>query len=223
MPPSLNQPAKITQDHFHKIATQFDDLYEAENRGALRRRLDGWLRASIYRRFELTFEQLGDLGGKRILDVGCGGGRYSIMAAQLGAAHVTAVDFAPKMIELGLTLARKQGIDESKIRFVCGDAAEVELESPVNAAIVMGVFDYVEDPETFLRAILDKVSERIVASFPVKWSVWTPQRLIRYRLFKNCPLYFYSKARIEGLLATIGVGSFKIMDAHRDYVVVIDK
>ena len=111
---------------------------------------------------------LGELAGKRILDVGCGGGRYSVVAAQLVAEHVMGVDFAPNMIELAKGLAEKQGLQESQIDFVCGDATEVALEKPANAAIVMGVFDYVEDPAAFLTRILDKVTDRVVASFPVK-------------------------------------------------------
>jgi ubiquinone/menaquinone biosynthesis C-methylase UbiE len=166
---------------------------------------------------------LGELAGKRILDVGCGGGRYSVVVAQLGAEHVTGVDFAPNMIELARGLAEKQDLQESQIDFVCGDETEVALEKPANAAIVMGVFDYVEDPAAFLTRMLDKLTDRVVASFPVKWNVWTPQRLIRYRLFKNCPLYFYSRSRVENLMKCCNVGSFEILDAQRDYVVVMKK
>jgi hypothetical protein len=87
----------------------------------------------------------------------------------------------------------------------------------------MGVLDYVREPEPFLRQILERVTGRVVASFPVKYSVWTPQRLLRYRLIKKCPLYFYSRARIAGILESLGASSFEIVPAHRDYVAIIDK
>ena len=57
----------------------------------------------------------------------------------------------------------------------------------------------------------------------MKYNVWTPQRLLRYRLIKKCPLYFYSRARIVGILESLAVSSFEIIPAHRDYVAIIDK
>jgi 2-polyprenyl-3-methyl-5-hydroxy-6-metoxy-1,4-benzoquinol methylase len=209
--------------HFHRIAQQFDDLYEAENRGPARRWLDARLRASVYRRFELTFERLGDLQGRSVLDVGCGGGRYSVTAWQLGAERVVGVDFAGNMIELARTLARESGAPPERVQFECGDFTELSFEKPFDCAIVMGVFDYVADPAAFLRRLGSVVSGRIVASFPVRWSVWTPQRKLRYRLFRKCPLYFYSRGQLESLLAEVGFRSSRIEGAHRDYVVVIDR
>lgn len=37
--------------------------------------------------------------GKQVADIGCGGGIYSKVLAQLGAAHVTAVDFSAEMLK----------------------------------------------------------------------------------------------------------------------------
>lgn len=222
-PVAATRSAVDTATHFHRIAREFDDLYEVEARGSLRRWLDSQLRASVYRRFELCFERLGDLRDRTLLDVGCGGGRYSVMAAQLGAARVVGVDFAPNMIQLADALARKERIPPEKLSFVCGDAVETVFpEEPFDFAIAMGVFDYVEDPAAFLRRLVPKVRRRIVASFPVKWNPWTPQRLIRYRLFKRCPLFFYSQARIREVLEAVGVRRHEILNAHRDYVLLAD-
>jgi 2-polyprenyl-3-methyl-5-hydroxy-6-metoxy-1,4-benzoquinol methylase len=227
---SSTYPSRAAQDaqaHFHKIARDFDDLYEVERRSGLRRWLDSKLRASIYRRFELTFECLGDLRGKTVLDVGCGGGRYAVMMAKLGAERVVGADFAPAMIDLAEKLANDEGVDRERISFVCGDVTELSFDEPFDYAFAMGVFDYVEHPVGFLRNVLGKIRTRFVASFPRKWHIWTPQRLIRYRLFKRCPLYFYSRARIESIMRELGpeagVADYRILPAYRDYVLVIDK
>jgi len=210
------------QTHFHRIAREFDDLYEAERRGPLRRWLDDRLRASVYRRFELTFETLGDLSGRSVLDVGCGGGRYSVTAFELGAERVVGVDFAPSMIELARRLAVQKGAPQERVRFVCGDFTELALEEPFDYGIAMGVFDYVEDAAGFLRRLRRVVSRRIVASFPVRWNPWTPQRKLRYRLFRKCPLHFYSRGELESLLGEVGFRSHRIVRAQRDYFVVMD-
>ena len=43
-------------------------------------------------------EQLGDVSGKRLLDLGCGVGKHSVFFAKLGA-DVTAIDISPRGIE----------------------------------------------------------------------------------------------------------------------------
>ena len=208
--------------HFHKIASRFDSLYEEEKRGPLRRWLDAKLRASIYRRFELTFTQLGDLSGKRVLDVGCGGGRYCVVAEQMGAREVVGIDFAPNMIELAQELAAKSDADSSKIAFQVTDFMEADFKEPFDAAIVMGVFDYIESPAAFLARLKQTVRGRTVASFPVKFNFWTFQRKLRYCLFKNCPLYFYSRAQLTALLGELAPKDYQIEQINRDYFVTID-
>ena len=44
-------------------------------------------------------QKIGDVTGKRVLDAGCGEGRFARMLAERGA-KVTAFDFSPRMIEL---------------------------------------------------------------------------------------------------------------------------
>jgi 2-polyprenyl-3-methyl-5-hydroxy-6-metoxy-1,4-benzoquinol methylase len=53
--------------------------------------------------------QLGDLRGKRLLDIGCGLGESSVLFAKRGAL-VTAADISPQMVEFALELARRHGV-----------------------------------------------------------------------------------------------------------------
>jgi len=59
-----------------------------------------------------TLAILGDVAGKRVLDAGCGEGRFARMLAQRGA-RVTAVDLSSRMIELARQEEQKNplGID----------------------------------------------------------------------------------------------------------------
>lgn len=47
--------------------------------------------------------QIGDVAGKRVLDAGCGEGRFARMLAERGAT-VTAFDFSPRMIEIATSI-----------------------------------------------------------------------------------------------------------------------
>jgi len=87
--------------------------------------------------------QMGDLRGRRILDIGCGLGESSIYFALQGA-QVTAVDISPKMIELAQRLAGQYGV---RIKTAVSDAESLGVEP--------GAFDFV-----FLGNLLHHVSDR---------------------------------------------------------------
>jgi 2-polyprenyl-3-methyl-5-hydroxy-6-metoxy-1,4-benzoquinol methylase len=71
------------------------------------------------RRFnkEFRFRLLGDLRGRRVLDVGCGDGSNAVLLAKLGA-DVTGIDVSPKAIELAKRRAEINGVAE-RTTFVC--------------------------------------------------------------------------------------------------------
>ena len=87
------------RDHFHADAERFDAIYD-EKKGAFARFVDNYWRGVVQKRLEINVEKLAPFAGKKILDVGCGSGRFCIAFAQNGAAKVVGVDFAPAMIEI---------------------------------------------------------------------------------------------------------------------------
>ena len=56
-------------------------------------------RRDLGRSLQVTFEWLGDLRGKRVLELGCGPGDYTVMMARRGA-QVTALDIAPSSLRI---------------------------------------------------------------------------------------------------------------------------
>ncbi len=55
-------------------------------------------------------QQMGDISGKYLLDLGCGAGENSVYFAQKGARCV-ATDYSPGMVEIALQLAAKNGVE----------------------------------------------------------------------------------------------------------------
>jgi ubiquinone/menaquinone biosynthesis C-methylase UbiE len=71
-----------------------------------------------------TMRSILDPVGKRVVDIGCGGGIYSTAWADLGAAHVIGVDFSAGMLEK----AREECRGHTQITFVQADALCTGLE-----------------------------------------------------------------------------------------------
>lgn len=87
---------------------------------------------------------LGEVSGRRILELGCGGGQCSVAFARQGAQCV-AVDLSDAQIDYARALAAREGVE---VAFHQGDLAEF-LESQPDAAydLVFSAyaFPYVED------------------------------------------------------------------------------
>ncbi len=66
-----------------------------------------------------------DVRGKTVVDIGCGGGIYTLALAEMGAEHVTGVDFSQAEIEA----AQKRLQAISNIIFSVGNAFSTGLQS----------------------------------------------------------------------------------------------
>ena len=204
---------------FHDFADTFDTIYDGK-RSPFMQWVDRRFRRDMFIRYALTFELLGDLSGKRILDIGCGSGPYIVKAIGRGATHVTGIDPAPRMLELAKQRAAEAGVLNS-LTLVEGAFPKTRPQGSFDYAIVMGVMDYIDGAESFVQETINTVSEGIVFSFPSIHWLRTPIRKIRYRL-RNCPVYFYTNDKITLLMQKAGARKFritKISGAGMDYVV----
>lgn len=99
----------------------------------------GWIR-----------QYVGSLSGKRILDVGCGGGILSESMAKEGA-DVTGIDLAEK----SLKVARLHGLESGiKVDYQLISAEDMAAEHPGEFDVVtcMEMLEHVPDPGSIVRA-----------------------------------------------------------------------
>lgn len=207
------------RDHFHDDAARFDAIYESK-KGPVASFIDNWWRGVVQKRLELNVEKLRPFEGKKILDVGCGSGRFCLAFAHEGAAKVIGIDFARGMIEIADKLANEAGVGD-KCEFIVGlFPADIDpAEGPFDACTGNGFFDYIEHPVPIITAMRELTKGKLIMSFPkaVEWRI--PLRRMRFWL-KGTPLFLYREKQVRDILARAGVTDFEFIHLDRDYLVV---
>ncbi len=90
------------------------------------------------RQRELLLRTLGDLAGRKVVDVGCGTGRMSRFFAACGAREVVGVDFSPSTVEAAREESRGGA---GQVRFVVGDVVgglDPAMQGTFDDAVVLG-------------------------------------------------------------------------------------
>jgi ubiquinone/menaquinone biosynthesis C-methylase UbiE len=154
---------------------------------------------------DAIFRLAGDLGGKRVLDLGCGDGTYSIAAFQRDA-HVTGVDISNAMLES----ARRRAA-------ACGASVDWCQASAESIPYDPGTFDFVLAVTIlcFIKNPLQAVQEvsrvmRPGGSFVIgelgRYSAWALSRRVRGWLGSSMwrDTHFWTLGELQRLLQQAG-------------------
>ncbi len=80
--------------------------------------------------------------GSLVIDVGCGTGILSIIAAKLGAAHITAVDIDDVAVRTARENCRLNGVEE-KVNIYRGALEDIEKEEKVDLIVANIIADII--------------------------------------------------------------------------------
>lgn len=111
--------------------------YESENIGGP---MQGWT-TNMFRK--ITGWQLGDLRDRRVLEIGCGGGRFGDLVQSSNPSNYIGVDYS-KAVDVAKKLMEAKG---KEALFVQADALALPLKSEsVDLAFSIGVLHHTPDP-----------------------------------------------------------------------------
>jgi 2-polyprenyl-3-methyl-5-hydroxy-6-metoxy-1,4-benzoquinol methylase len=194
--PRNYRPAEYWEERARRFAVEGDGLAAVCSYGmpgfynrliqfCQRRALEPWLQA---------------VSGARVLDVGCGIGRWSRLLASRGA-RVTGVDLSPTMIAEARRRAAAGGL-ASRCRFLVQDSAALEVDGTFDLIVCVTVLQHIPDVGALccaLRRMALHLAPQgrlvVLEAAPVRTanrcdtSVFTARHRTFYlRLFKECGL-----------------------------------
>jgi len=206
----MKQPAaEHVRERFERDASSFDAIYRLD-RSPLSRWFDRVFRKAIFERYEITFEQAGDVAGKTVLDVGCGSGIYTGEFARRGAARIVGVDFSSNMVKLARTEAQLRGVS-GVCEFIEADFLALDIQEMFDITFAMGVFDYLPEPEGLLRKMAAVTRGKVIASFPGHSLLREPARRLRYRLTGRGDVHFYHEREVHDLARAARFVDYRII------------
>ena len=211
--------SNIVREHFDRAAARFDAVYE-ERKPLYQRVIDRAFRRVVVERFHLICNLAPLPGDWKVLDVGCGSGRYALALAAEGASRIVGVDFAEEMIRIAREGAERRGVSDT-CEFHVAEFRGFSTNEKFEAVVATGYFDYLEEPLVDLGLMVGMCSGRILASFPKRWEWRVPIRRLRF-LLSGSFVRFYTKREVLGLFAAVGVPPerLSLIDLGRDWIAV---
>ena len=105
-------------------------------------------------RLDWIERQIGPAGvrGKRVLDVGCGGGILAEAIARRGAAAVLGIDLALKPLKVAQLHALEAGVENIDYREVAVEALAADQPAAFDVVTCMEMLEHVPDPASVVHA-----------------------------------------------------------------------
>jgi 2-polyprenyl-3-methyl-5-hydroxy-6-metoxy-1,4-benzoquinol methylase len=140
-----------------------------------------YTRPAPRRRFnkEFRFRVLGNLAGRRVLDVGCGDGLNMTMFAKMGA-DVTGIDVSPGALDVAHRRAEVNGVADS-VRLVCSPIETADLpDASFDVVWGDGILHHVLDElEPTVRRLVRWVKDDGLIVFSEPVNLFEPLRRLR--------------------------------------------
>lgn len=209
----LKTESEVSKRYFGSFADDYHRAFEGTGRNPIHRLINAAFRRKTFsRRTDLVAGWLRELNvqGKQVLDVGCGSGEVSLVAAGLGAT-VTGIDIVPDMISIARAGADAAG-HGARCTFRVGNIATDPLEA-ADVTMMIGVIEYYRDIDRLLPRIAASTREALII-VDTRGPWW--RRTLRYALarFKHFHLYYHRPDVVSGIVTACGFSETARVPGH---------
>ncbi len=211
------------RSYFDELAPEYDRAFSQTGRGPVSTLVNRFFRGRTFvlrmRRLEWLFAQL-RLEGKTVLDLGCGSGQVSVLAAKMGA-RVHAVDIAPQMLEIARRGALAAGVAD-RVRFEEGDVSAVTFPA-ADVALLIGVVEYYAD----LAGVIKRAAEATRGTLLVAHTSRVRYRMLLRRLLfawqGAAALYFHPMPAVVAAAEAAGLKLERRIDEHAFSILIFGR
>ncbi|WP_436909488.1 class I SAM-dependent methyltransferase [Halosimplex marinum] len=159
---------------------------------------------------EAVGEALAPVEGRKILEIACGTGRFSVMLARQGA-DVVGLDISAPMLGEGRRKAHRAGVDDH-LEFLRGDAARLPFpDDHFDSVFAIRFFHLVDEPAEYLRELARVSSDQVVFE---TYNRFSGRSLYNWALPMGSRLY--SRREVDGMLAA---ADLRLTDETHEFVV----
>lgn len=103
----------------------------------------------------------GSLEGRRVLDLGCNAGFWSLAAIEAGADFVLGVDGREDCVEQANLVFEAKGVQDTRYRFEQGNVFERELEESFDVVLCLGLLNVVAKPVALFE-LMSRVGAKLI-------------------------------------------------------------
>ena len=156
--------ARVRAEHYLASCNEYTDNYEREKLIGDWAKKENAARAAV----DDMEKRAGPLQGARLLDIGFGGGEYSLAFAKAGA-EVHGLEVNPVLHEIAEKYLKDEGV-VATLRVYDGEHFPFE-DGTFDYAFSVSVLEHVSDPKTMLREVhrILKPGGRFYLAFPNRW------------------------------------------------------
>jgi ubiquinone/menaquinone biosynthesis C-methylase UbiE len=213
----MKNEIEVQRNFWNNEADAFERIYSHE-KSKLSTMLDQVFRKDMYERYVFTIKNCEPVKGRAFLDVGCGNGMYSVELGKKGAAQVVGIDISPVMIGRCEESARREGLQD-RVKFLQTDLLEYQPDANFDVSYGIGLFDYISDSLPVLKKMREVTTDKAIMAFPRLMTWRAPVRKVRLTA-KGCPVYFYTKSKINQLMKDAGFARWDITRVGKLHCVV---
>ncbi len=168
----------------------------------------------------------GTLAGRRVLDLGCNAGLFSLLSVQAGADFVLGVDGREQYIEQAQLVFEAKGVDPARYRFEAANVFEWQPPGTFDIVLCLGLLDHVSKPVELFELIARTEAETIVLDTEISRSrssvlevsaLYDPQSVIDYPL-----VLIPSRQAVLELADQFGYESVALAQNMSDYAGLAD-
>ena len=204
---------RVAQRYFGSFADDYHRAFEGGGANPLHHLINRLFRRKTFvLRTALVENALREYGvsGKEVLDLGCGSGEVSLVAARLGA-RVTGVDIVPAMVQIAAQEAAAAGVSD-RTQFRVANILEDDLPA-CDVSMMVGVIEYYSDLDAVLKRVCGVTRDRLII-VDTRGPWW--RRTLRYALAraKHFYIFYRDPAEVVAIAQRQGFERMRVIAGH---------